>query len=246
MGKILLSIVSLGMISAASATAVPGATPASVIPTSVISVAPLLIDVDARSSNASLRLTNGSDRPMPVEMTVYRWDQSDGHDRLVETDAVAISPAITRIPARGQQVVRVLFLGSAAAVPSAEQSYRVIIEELPDAAVASDGPQMRLRLSIPLFRNSDDTRPPLAASLDDGDLVVTNRGGRRVRLIEPRLQTGDGASVGLTSSGPAYVLAGQGRRFQVAGMRRCLAAGARLIAASDMGPVDVAVADCSG
>src|SRR5690606_27632881 len=88
-----------------------------------------------------------------AQVRVYRWTQVDGQDVLEATRDLAISPPMLEVASGGEQLVRVVRLGPAPA--ATEASYRVVVDELPvaavDAADGGEGLRFVLRYSIPVF-----------------------------------------------------------------------------------------------
>ncbi|HRP87670.1 MAG TPA: fimbria/pilus periplasmic chaperone, partial [Gammaproteobacteria bacterium] len=72
---------------------------------------PTLVELAPGNQAGRLVLANTGDAPVAAQVRVFAWSQVDGEDRLADTNEIAISPAIVRIPPGGEQVVRVVRLG---------------------------------------------------------------------------------------------------------------------------------------
>jgi P pilus assembly chaperone PapD len=127
----------------ASLSLVSLATPAAA---GALQVDPIKVEITAERKIGSVRVKNESDRPVTVRGYVLAWSQANGEDVHSESEAVVVSPPIATIAPGSVQLVRVgLRPGS-----SAPASYRLMIEEVPEANPGA-GVQVALRLSIPLY-----------------------------------------------------------------------------------------------
>jgi fimbrial chaperone protein len=99
-----------------------------------------------------------------------------------------------------------------------EESYRVVVDELPDAQRLRGGNvALVLRQSIPAFFLGEKAAAPQlswTAKAVKGQLVLQadNQGGRRVRISRLRVNDGSG-SVSFGTGLVGYVLAGSHARF---------------------------------
>lgn len=66
---------------------------------------------------------------------------------------VEISPRFFSLAAGGKQVIR-------ARVSDRSKHYRLIVEQIPDAATASQGVNFRFRFSLPVYRSAQDPLIP--------------------------------------------------------------------------------------
>jgi fimbrial chaperone protein len=117
-----------------------------------LQVAPVTLDLDNDQRATAVYLTNSGNTPIHAQIRVYDWTQENGQDRLTQTDAVVSSPAMTSLAPGQQQLVRIIVLQPGARAQ--EQSYRLVIDELPaEAPDAShrNAVHFLLRYSIPVF-----------------------------------------------------------------------------------------------
>ena len=190
----------------------------------VLQLAPIPIEIQAPQSAAVLNLGNRSSADVALQTRVFRWTQEQGEDRLTPTTDVVVSPPITAVPAGKTLVVRVVRVGKQPA--TAEETYRVLVDELPPEKRAAKGQslQILMRYSVPLFvtpAGAAASESPLAWRLKPAaagalQLSATNPGARRVRLSGLQLQDADGKALlppGEQLSG--YVLAGQTMQWTV-------------------------------
>ena len=106
---------------------------------------------------------------------------------MTPTDALAASPPLLQIGANAGQLIRLV--RTAVDAPAAEESYRVLIDELPAPGTpVENGITIRLRYSVPVFVEPPGMpAPPRLAWRVERDaqglrLAVDNRGGRRAQL----------------------------------------------------------------
>ncbi len=188
----------------AALAAVPGlsATPLLISPTLV------RLPSDGRRS-ATIEVSNQSDTVVDVQLRGYDWSQSAGEDVLTPSSALAISPAIATIPARGRQIYRILDLGPP---PAGEKAFRIRINELPKPGEAS-AVAVNLEFLVPVFRGEEQA--PVAAVWSRGGkgIVVANPGARHIRMTNVQAIAAGGAHGPLSGAGPIYVLPGARRAF---------------------------------
>lgn len=174
---------------------------------------PTLVELQPSDRAGRLVLANSGDAPVSAQVRVFDWLQRDGEDRLAPTDAIAVSPMITKIPPGGQQVVRVVRLGDAPA--GADATYRLVVDELPAPDASPAGAiELRLRYVVPLFARAADGRAPaLDCGVSRDVLACRNAGGRAAQLGATRLVDPAGATAELTDGLFGYVLPGSERRW---------------------------------
>lgn len=174
---------------------------------------------------ADVRLRNDGPVSMQVQVRAFRWEQTDGEDRLSATDSLGASPRIQELAPGQEQIVRVLLAEDMTA--EQEETFRLIVDELPGAAAADRRVQTLIRYSIPVVVQPGalppaDLRFRIGTSEGQTVLEAHNGGGQNARLSELRLQTSSGAAIDANSGLDGYVLAGRMRRWPIAlpdGMR---------------------------
>lgn len=204
---------------ATAALALPSAAPAGA---GGLQVAPVSITVAQDERADGLTLSNMGDSAVHAQVRVYRWSQDRNGDALDPTGALAISPPMVSLEPGGQQLVRVIRTGPPPPPGSAEDSYRIVIDELPVETEAGGGLKFVLRYSLPVF-----VEPARAASppkLDwklvneDGKLAVqvTNSGGMHAQIADVSLRTADGRQTQLAPGLLGYALPGATRLWATA------------------------------
>lgn len=214
---------------------------------------PALVDVVAPQSASTITLRNAGSTPSTVQIRVFRWSQSNGEESLTPTeDVVASPPAITLAP--GVDYVARIVRVTKRPVP-AEEAYRLLVDELPDASRARSGTvQLLVRHSIPVFFGSPQRTQPAVdwtVSKRDGRLIVSahNRGSKRLRISALSLRDAGGHNISFGNGLVGYAL-GQstmrwiapvkGRKFAAKGSVSVSAEGTEgainAVAAVDAGP----------
>jgi fimbrial chaperone protein len=191
-----------------------------------LQVAPALVEVPGNSG--TVWLTNENTRTLRAQVRIYRWVQENNEDKLVETEDLIASPPFIEVPNDKRQVVRLVRFGAQAAAGAAnapcEQSFRVIVDELPDFTEEETRTGMNyvLRYSVPVFvQNPKCTAaaPKLSWQLVvNGQQVfveVANTGDMRAQLANVRLIGAGGTVTTLAGGLMGYVLPGATRRFAV-------------------------------
>jgi fimbrial chaperone protein len=156
-----------------------------------------------------------------VQIRVFRWRQAGGRDVLEPTTDVVASPPATTLPPGADYLVRVV--RTAERPPAQEESYRLLVDELPDRSQRRAGTvAFVLRYSIPLFFGPATGASALSwrvARTPAGYAVeARNAGTRRVRIADLGLRDPRGRSVAARGL-LGYVLAGSTMRWRLAGRR---------------------------
>jgi len=118
---------------------------------STVSVIPLRLNLVKSGSAVDLTVVNGDPLPTRFSVRAYKWTQSpSGEMVLTPSDDVIVYPQIFTVDPLDRRVVRVGFTHPMLPV---EQTYRVIVSELPsfDEAHATNGIAVLTKFSIPLF-----------------------------------------------------------------------------------------------
>jgi fimbrial chaperone protein len=211
------------------------------------SVSPVSVELNAQRATSVLTLTNTDDEPMTVQLRMFAWSQVNGEDQLTPTRTVVASPPAVTLAPGAHQVVRIVHLeaGRAGAEP-VEQSYRVLVDELPDVSRRGPGEvAMVLRQSIPVFFTGAKAQPQVTWSLHQEPaglrLVANNSGGRRMRLSNLELKTADGSVAHARPGLAGYVLSGAEMRWPIELKQQNAAEALSLSAMTDLGPIRAAL-----
>lgn len=179
-----------------------------------LQVAPVLIDQTTEQA-AALSLRDVGDRPVAVQLRVFRWSQENGEDKLTPTDDVVVSPPMTTLQPRADYVVRVVRQVRRPAV--AEESYRLLVDELPDPATrVVGGVALLVRQSIPVFFSAPTrTMPNVRWRLVGSTLEGSNSGDRRLRVSELAVVDEHGGRISFGPGLRGYVLGHSSVRWQL-------------------------------
>jgi fimbrial chaperone protein len=179
-------------------------------------VEPILLEMNGAAAG-TLTLRNEESVESDVQTRVFRWLQADGRETLEPTtDAVASPPAI-RLTPHSDYTVRIV--RTATEPVAGEESYRVIVDQLP-----SPGRQMQravnilIRQSIPVFfRAGQLTRANVSWSVtsEHGQISVSavNGGDERLRIASLQLHDGAGTVVDFGNGLVGYVLGHSSMKF---------------------------------
>lgn len=208
-------------------------------------VAPTSLELIAPAGTAVLNLANDGDHPINVQLRVFKWSQTGGIERLEPTRDVVASPPSAKMSPNGQYVVRVVRTSKAPV--RAEETYRVIVDELPDPSRARAGTvTLIMRHSVPIFFKKDDVKPADVSwnvSKQGNGLVLTgkNNGGSRFRLSNVTLVQG-AAKIGSRDGLVGYVLSGATMQWPIGTAKSLSASVVTLQGQSDLGPFNANIA----
>lgn len=186
-----------------------------------LQISPVTIELQPGETATGLTLRNPGDTPLYGQVRVFQWGQANGDDTLTPTNDVIASPPLIEIAPHADQLVRLV--RPAGAPPANEETYRLLIDELPPPGqAAGNGVTIRLRYSVPVFVESGNpaARPVLAWRLvhvpTGWALRADNTGARRAQISAVQLIDDLGQTHEVTKGLLGYALAGQGRQWKVA------------------------------
>jgi fimbrial chaperone protein len=160
-------------------------------------VSPVLIDLSAPTATSSLRIWNDAQRPINVQVRIFRWSQKDGQEIYTPAEGVVASPPITKLKPGGENMIRVV--RTTKQPVQAEESYRLIVDELPDPNRRQGGTVvMVVRHSIPVFFTkpvAGDAAVAWSVQQKPGgyQVTATNDGARRFKISNLSLLGSGGA-----------------------------------------------------
>lgn len=180
-----------------------------------LQVSPILIQFYKGTQAQPVWLTNEGETPLRAQVRVYRWTQVDNDDRLEITNDVVASPPVMEVDAGKRQLLRIVRRNLASVTE--EESYRIIVDELPIAETPSsemsNGLTFLLRYSIPAFI-SPTAEPKMHLEsevvgevlLNPPRVQIINNGKSRVRVARLTHETKDGKTASLIEGLVGYVL----------------------------------------
>lgn len=191
-----------------------------------LQVSPVRVDFAPADQTQVLWLSNTGDDPVHAQVRVFAWSQANGKDDLAPTHDLIASPPMVSIAPHGRQLVRLVRLQPPAAA-GAEQSYRLLVNEVPtaDDKPVTSGLRFLLQYSVPVFlatqAASGGTAPEAVVDashlrirlhrLPDGhtSLTVSNSGTTHIKISDLSLLDGHGSQRMLVPGLLGYVLAGE-------------------------------------
>ncbi|AOJ81606.1 pilus assembly protein PapD [Burkholderia sp. MSMB617WGS] len=183
-----------------------------------LQISPVTVEMAADNPAAGVMLRNPDARAIYGQVRTFRWSQEQGDDVLVPAPGLVASPPLLQIGGQSEQLVRLVRV--AHDKPRAEESYRVLIDELPtrDAPVVN-GIAIRLRYSIPVFVAPDTALGPpkltwrIVRGASGWLLRVANDGGRHAQVASVRLVDDAGKTYEIAPGLLGYALAGSMRQW---------------------------------
>jgi fimbrial chaperone protein len=180
---------------------------------STFNISPIRAELAAGHRTEALTITNAEDNPVVVQIRVVRWSQTNGIEDLVDTRELLATPPVLQIPANSQQIIRVALRRDPD--PAQELTYRVIFEEVPQAAPKDfTGLRVALRLSIPIFvapahgkANADLAWASRWLPNGQLELAATNNGSGHLQITDFEAQF-PGSLMPLRGVTSKYVLPG--------------------------------------
>ncbi|MCD2519062.1 molecular chaperone [Massilia sp. G4R7] len=184
-----------------------------------LQISPVSISFRAGQTAAGVTLQNLGEQPLHGQVRVFVWDQKDGEDVLAPATDVVASPPIMEVAPNSTQTVRLVRRNPAPA--RGEQTYRILIDEIPKGDAAASGVAIRLQYSVPVFVPPADeaAAPQLAWSIKRQDgawfLEARNDGALHAQLGATTLRTQNGKEFQLSKGLLGYALPGRTRRWRL-------------------------------
>ncbi len=183
-----------------------------------IHVRPIGIELQAPAAASVLTLTNKGRELVTAQVRVFRWKQVGGKDVLEPTRDVVASPPILRMRPGRENVIRVVRVTKRPV--KGEESYRLIIDQIPDKKRKGVGVVFAMRYSIPVFfhdRAATPARVTWKVARKGRALVLTasNAGTRHERISKLKVVNGRGKSLVISRGLAGYVLGNSTRVWKV-------------------------------
>ncbi|WP_151989193.1 fimbrial biogenesis chaperone [Acinetobacter oleivorans] len=187
-----------------------------------IRLSPVSVEILNDQSASSISLYNQSNESSDLQVRVFEWRQNAGQDQLIPTDEIAVSPPFLKLQPNDSYNLRVVRINP---VPvSGEQTYRIIIDELPkpiDNRKVDQGVNVLLRSSLPLFVVNKDAITKITWSIqqeqNNSSLIINNVGNRHALLSNLTLvdTTANKSYAIKVNTVNGYILAGKARNFNI-------------------------------
>lgn len=190
-----------------------------------LSLMPVAVQLDRSTDRSTVRVTNNGSAPVVLQADAIRWHREAGVDRDEASDDLIVSPGVFTIGPGRTQVVRVGLRRTAAS--DREQTYRLVLREVPsqaaEPAMVQGNVRVLVTLRLPVYVAPDAVRQEQrwhARYDEQGRLVaqVTNHGNVHYRVAGVRVQ-GDARQAFHVTQGPeSVVFPGEVRRFALAAL----------------------------
>jgi fimbrial chaperone protein len=209
-----------------------------------LQVAPVKVEVASPGAATTVKLRNEGTTPLNAQIRVFRWSQVNGEDKLEPTTDVVASPPLTKLSPKTDYTVRLVRVNKTPVTK--EETYRLFIDELPDAADRHNrAVNLLLRYSIPVFFYPAAGNPPAltwSVEQNGGKLAVVakNSGDRHLRISNLKLRDEKGGTVSFGNGLSGYVLGSSSRRWVAQPGSSHLNAGSPIVvsAQGDLGPIN--------
>jgi len=182
-------------------------------------VIPIKMFLGPQAKSGSVRLINNAKTPLNLQVTAKTWSQdSKGKDLYVETEDIVFFPRVMTVPPGKEQVLRA---GIKIPATSTEKTYRLFIEEIPEATrTGSASVTVAIRFGLPIFVApledkiaTDITLAELSNGIFSGEAI--NNGN--VHFLPSRVtlsgKDSNGKEVFNDLLKPWYILAGMARSY---------------------------------
>ena len=185
-----------------------------------LQISPVSISFQPGQNAAGIQLQNNGDTPIYGQVRVYAWDQKDGADVLTPTTSLVASPPVIEIAANSAQTIRLVRRAGAAAANGAEQTYRILIDELPRGDSQQGNVAIRLQYSVPAFVLPADTQAAPALEWSTFQragawhLRAINNGALHAQIGATTLRLGT-QNIELSKGLLGYALPGRSREWQL-------------------------------
>ena len=182
-----------------------------------LQASPTLFEMAAGKAADTLTLRNEGTSVLNAQVRVFRWSQTNGDDKSETTSEVVASPPAVSIAPGGEQIVRVVRVSKRPV--SAEENFRVVVDELPDKANQKPGEiSFTFKHSIPMFVMAQaGGKSQVSWSIEkNGDktfVVAKNTGSRRARIAGLTLKAPGAKDFVLGKGLNGYVLSGSSMRW---------------------------------
>lgn len=115
------------------------------------SVTPIMLTFDGNTKSGVININNDEDKKLQVQMKAFEWTQDEkGQDHYVESKDILFFPKIMGIEKKEQRILRAGITGPGG---NKEKTYRLFIQEIPEAGQKSNETQIRvaIRFGVPIF-----------------------------------------------------------------------------------------------
>ncbi|HEX4383814.1 MAG TPA: fimbria/pilus periplasmic chaperone [Myxococcales bacterium] len=184
-----------------------------------LQLSPVQLHVPPQAASTVLSVKNAGQAEVRLKISVSAWRQGDAGEELTKTEDVILYPPLFTLAPGVERSVRV---ATRIRPGASEQTYRLLIEELPNGLVTA-GTAFILNYSLPVFidpaGNIDEPKLRFENAHAQGSALVfdaVNAGNAHVKIDSGSVKlTGDAGEIAKKDLDTGYVLAGMRRRISV-------------------------------
>lgn len=196
-----------------------------------LGVWPINPRIDAPASATMVWVKNNSTQDnIVLQARVLKWGQRDNTDEYNVQDDLVVSPPLITVKPGAQQIFRIVNRSGVIDTVFEEQSFRLIIDEIPIEGNQNQGPlNFQMRYSLPLFvgvpaEYTDKTGVHRLAAMAGGlsyklitqpepSIEISNNGKFNARLSKVKVKGAGMAPLVLSDGLLGYVLVGATRSW---------------------------------
>lgn len=216
----------------------------SVTNVNAMSVSPVKVTLKNTGDSEVIRLVNPRNVATTVRIQPYLWKNSASPDDLRPTEDILAVPPIFEIGPGDEQVIRV-----ALRKPNdsrREQTYRMLISEVPSEVDDTAGVQVNFRVNMPIFVAPTGARPEPQWRLEpdpDGvaELVLNNDGSAHLQVTDLSLTKSSDDQAIFNTKSAGYIFAGEKRSWLLDVEASDLKGPLNLTAETNRGPIEAVV-----
>lgn len=178
-----------------------------------LQVSPVSLSLTPSQNADGLWLSNTGESVVHAQVRVYHWAQEGDEEKLTSSRGLVISPPMLQLAPGDKQLIRVIRVGAPPSGAGAvEDSYRVVVDELPIENKNQKGLQFVLHYSIPVFiePTAATTAPQLRWSLqrnsDHATVEIANSGTGHAQIANMTFVDANGHRTELAAGLVGYVL----------------------------------------
>ncbi len=152
-------------------------------------VIPIRLFLGPQIKNDSVRLINNASEPLNLQMNATVWSQNEqGEDVYENTSDIIFFPRVLSIPPGEERLLRVGYKFPAVA---AEKTYRLFIEEIPNASPEQVSQVMvAVRFGLPIFVAPPNTKKSAtieAVNLANGEVTARVKNNGNIHLLPSKV-----------------------------------------------------------
>ena len=156
----------------------------------VLGVSPTRLELDPGRPAGVLTITNDGEAPLLLQIETFAWRAGVATADLEPTREIVAVPPMVKLAPGERQIVRVARRRSE--TPAVEETYRILVTEVPSGDPAAGGVRLALRMSLPVFVTPPGARAEPRWRIERGPqgsvLVVANRGRAHLHIRQLELR----------------------------------------------------------